>query len=88
VPSILTFTLLGNPTREPVRGKGRIVTHRCQDVHGQTHVQRFPLGSVRGIVYLDALCLHCGTHLVWTEEEDPVPDGSSRPSATKAVETA
>lgn len=74
MPTILVFTPMGNPSRQKVRGRGRIVTHKCQDVHQQNHVQRFPLGSVRGIVYLDALCLNCGAHLVWTEE-DPSPEG-------------
>jgi hypothetical protein len=38
-------------------------------VNGDRHQQRLPLGSVRGIMYLDALCLHCGTHFVWVEDE-------------------
>ncbi|GBD27988.1 hypothetical protein HRbin30_03346 [bacterium HR30] len=74
MPIIVTYTPLGAPKRERVKGSGRIVTHRCQDVHGVTHRQRFPLGSVRGVTYLDALCLHCGAHLVWVDEPDPQPN--------------
>jgi len=69
VPAIVTFTPLQAPTRSPVNGRGRLLPHACQDVGGQRHQQRLPLGSVRGILYLDALCLHCGTHFVWVEDE-------------------
>jgi hypothetical protein len=69
VPTIVTFTPLQPPTRTPVRGRGRLFSHRCEDVTGHKHQQRLPLGSVRGIMYLDALCLHCGAHFVWVEEE-------------------
>jgi len=69
VPTIVTFTPLQPPTRVPVKGRGRLFPHRCEDGAGRKHQQRLPLGSVRGIVYLDALCLHCGAHFVWTDDE-------------------
>jgi len=69
VATIVTFTPLQPPTRISVKGHGRLLPHRCEDVNGQRHLQRLPLGSVRGIMYLDALCLHCGTHFVWVEDE-------------------
>ncbi|MCX8073635.1 MAG: hypothetical protein N3C12_14490 [Candidatus Binatia bacterium] len=68
MPVIITYKPLDDPKREPVKGAGRLVTHRCHDVHGTLHTQRFPLGSVGGVTYLDALCLLCGAHLVWVEE--------------------
>ena len=67
--TIITFTPLQPPLRTPVHGRGRLLPHRCQDVAGHRHQQRLPLGSVRGIMYLDALCLHCGAHLVWVEDD-------------------
>jgi hypothetical protein len=69
VATIITFTPLQPPVRTPVRGRGRLLPHRCQDVSGHRHQQRLPLGSVRGIMYLDALCLHCGAHFVWVEDD-------------------
>jgi len=66
---IVTFTPLQPPTRIPVSGRGRLFAHRCEDSSGHRHQQRLPLGSVRGIVYLDALCLHCGAHFVWTDDD-------------------
>jgi hypothetical protein len=69
VPTILTFTPLQPPTRTSVPGQGRLVLHRCEDVAGHHHQQRLPLGSIRGITYLDALCLYCGAHLVWVDDE-------------------
>jgi hypothetical protein len=73
VPIIITFTPLQAPTRTPVEGHGRLLAHRCDDVTGQQHQQRLPLGSVRGVMYLDALCLHCGAHFVWVEDEASEP---------------
>lgn len=70
---IITYTPLQPPSSETVRGSGKACSHQCTDVTGQKHVQRLPLGSVRGVTYLDALCLHCGTHLVWVED----PGGKS-----------
>ena len=69
MPTIITFTPLQAPTRTPVKGNGRVLAHRCEDVGGQHHQQRLPLGSVRGVLYLDALCLHCGAHFVWVEDD-------------------
>jgi hypothetical protein len=74
VPIIVTFTPLQPPTRAPVKGRGRLFAHRCEDTSGRKHQQRLPLGSVRGIVYLDALCLHCGAHFVWTEDDTPMSE--------------
>lgn len=71
MPTIITFTPLQAPGRTLVKGRGRLLAHRCEDVVGQRHQQRLPLGSVRGVLYLDALCLHCGTHFVWVEDETP-----------------
>lgn len=71
--TIITFTPLQAPARTPVRGQGRLLSHRCEDVTGRRHQQRLPLGSVRGISYLDALCLHCGAHLVWVDDETLEP---------------
>ena len=71
MPTIVTFTPLQSPQRKSVSGTGAIAVHECRDASGQSHRQRLPLGSVRGIFYLDALCLHCGAHLVWVEEESP-----------------
>jgi hypothetical protein len=78
VPIIVTFTPLQSPTRTPVRGRGRLLAHRCEDVSGHKHRQRLPLGSVRGIMCLDALCLHCGAHFVWVEDEASELVDSSR----------
>jgi hypothetical protein len=69
VATIVTYTPLQPPTRTRVKGEGRLLPHRCEDVLKRRHQQRLSLGSVRGIMYLDALCLHCGTHFVWVEDE-------------------
>lgn len=69
MPTIVTYPLLRPPTSTPVRAAGKLCPHRCSDVTGEQHSQRFPLGSVRGVLYLDALCLHCGTHFVWVGDE-------------------
>jgi len=71
VPTIVTFTPLQPPTRTSVRSSGRLLSHRCEDVGGHKHSQRLPLGSVRGVMYLDALCLYCGAHFVWVDDEPP-----------------
>jgi hypothetical protein len=72
VATIVTFTPLQPPTRTRVKGEGRLLPHRCEDVLKHRHQQRLPLGSVHGIMYLDALCLHCGAHFVWVGDE-PAP---------------
>ncbi len=69
MPRIITYTPLQPPTPTVTTGKGHLVAHRCEDVTGHWHQQRLPLGSIRGIMYLDALCLHCGAHLVWVDDE-------------------
>lgn len=69
MPTIITHTPLQLPDRRRVSGVGRVLAHHCEDTTGHHHQQRLPLGSVRGVVYLDALCLHCGTHFVWTDED-------------------
>lgn len=71
VPIVLTFTPLRPPKRTVVRGGGRVIVHECHDANGHSHRQRFSLGSVGGIFYLDALCLHCGAHFVWVEDDEP-----------------
>jgi hypothetical protein len=73
MPTIVTFTPLQTPQRAVVSGKGRSMLHDCRDGNGQKHRQRLALGSVRGVFYLDALCLHCGAHFVWVEDEPTVP---------------
>jgi len=55
----------------PVSGSGKSVDHKCEDAAGNPHRQALPLGSVNGVFHLDALCLHCGAHLVWVDEDDP-----------------
>lgn len=63
-----------------MQAKGRLLPHVCEDVNGRKHRQRLPLGSVRGISYLDALCLHCGAHMVWVDEDSPsLPDYGYEP---------
>lgn len=71
MPTIVTFTPLQPPAQTAVAGRGRLFLHRCEDAFRHRHEQRLPLGSVRGIMYLDALCLHCGAHFVWAEEAAP-----------------
>ncbi len=74
--TIMTFTPLRPPVRTRVNGAGRLLSHACEDGSGGRHRQRLPLGSVRGAVYLDALCLHCGAHFVWVDdpiEQRPAP---------------
>jgi hypothetical protein len=71
VATIITFTPLQPPRRTLVRTNGRLLLHVCEDVNGRKHRQRLPLGSVRGVAYLDALCLHCGAHMVWVDEDRP-----------------
>lgn len=73
MPTIVTFTPLTNPQRMNVRGKGRSLIHDCRDANDKKYRQRLPLGSVRGIFYLDALCLHCGAHFVWVEDDERSP---------------
>jgi len=68
MPSIVSDARHG-PRRTHVRGRGRSVTHQCSDSKGAEHSQRLPLGSVRGIFYLDAICPHCGAHFMWVEDE-------------------
>ena len=48
-----------------------MMLHECRDSTGDEHRQRLALGSVRGVFYLDAICLHCGAHLIWVEEDAP-----------------
>lgn len=73
MPTILTFTPLQAPKRQRVTGKGRMMHHGCEDATGDRHRQRLPLGSVGGIMYVDALCLHCGAHFVWVGDDTALP---------------
>lgn len=89
MPTIVTFTPLQPPARLAVRTAGRLLTHRCEDVSGHRHSQRLPLGSISGITYLDALCLHCGAHFVWIDDEDddagpPTPPAPDRGRTARA----
>jgi hypothetical protein len=74
VPTVITFSPLQPPQRRAVQGNGSLALHECRDANGQKHRQRLALGSVNGIFYLDALCLHCGAHLVWVDGESPSLD--------------
>ena len=74
MPTIVTFSPLKPPQRTVVPGPGRAMVHECRDAQGGSHRQRLALGSVRGIFYLDAMCLHCGAHFVWVDE-DPTSSG-------------
>lgn len=66
---IITYTPLQSPVWTTVTGNGCILRHACDDETGTTHRQRLALGSVRGVIHLDALCLHCGAHFLWVEED-------------------
>jgi hypothetical protein len=46
--------------------------HECEDSTGRKRRQFFMLGSIKGVFYLDASCFHCGAHLVWVENDEPV----------------
>ena len=80
MPIIITFTPLKPPQRTTVTGRGRSLIHECQDPQGNSHRQRLALGSVRGVFYLDAMCLHCGAHCVWVEDDAPPPAMQSEPA--------
>jgi hypothetical protein len=69
MPRIVVYSPAQPPREELAETPGRTVLHKCRDATGQRHRQRLPLGSVRGVFYLDALCLYCGEHLVWVEDE-------------------
>jgi hypothetical protein len=71
MPTIVTFTPLEPPRRTRVTGPGKMLNHACEDAAGQKHRQRLPLGSVRGIMYVDAVCLNCGAHFIWVEDGEP-----------------
>lgn len=71
--TIVTFTPLQPPTRTQVRRRGCLLSHVCEDVSGRAHQQKLPLGSVRGIIHLDALCAYCNAHFVWVEDRDLAP---------------
>lgn len=70
MPIIVAFSPLRPPERTPVTGRGRSLAHECTDGNGTAHRQRLALGSVRGVFYLDAMCLHCGAHFMWVEDSD------------------
>ena len=74
--TIITYSPLQPPTLSAVTATGESVAHECQDSTGKRHRQHFPLGSMKGVFYLDALCGHCGAHLVWTEDEEAPSEGS------------
>lgn len=79
MPLIITFTPLQGPVRTLVRRQGCVLSHVCEDISGAGHRQKLPLGSVRGVTHLDALCAHCGAHFVWVEEVDDHPESPARP---------
>lgn len=84
MPTIVTFTPLKTPQRTVVSGKGRALIHDCRDANGKAYRQRLALGSVRGIFYLDALCLHCGAHFVWVEDDEPVAPEDEKDAAKRS----
>jgi hypothetical protein len=84
MPTIVTFTPLQPPERTPVKGRGRSMLHVCRDGNGQKHRQRLAIGSVRGIFYLDALCLHCGAHFMWVEDDPKTPDEEEEEQVLRA----
>lgn len=81
MPTIVIFTPLQPPQRTAVAGLGRSIIHECRDAEGNAHRQRLALGSVRGIFYLDAICLHCGAHFVWVDDDQPAGAQSSPAAA-------
>ena len=70
MPTIITYSPLHPPVSTRTEGRGKSVVHECRDSSGHNHRTTFSLGSVRGIFYLDALCPHCGAHLVWVDDEE------------------
>lgn len=72
--TIVKFTPLASPERTRVEQRGRSFLHECADASGKSHRQRLPLGSVRGIFYLDAICLHCGAHYLWVDDDNLAED--------------
>jgi len=85
VPLIITFTPMQGPVRTLFRGPGCVLSHSCEDASGASHRQKLPLGSVRGVTHLDALCAHCGAHFVWVEEVDDRPDPATQPDPDEAT---
>ena len=83
MPTIVTFTPLKPPQRTTVSERGRFLLHECQDGHGHSHRQRLALGSVRGVFYLDAMCLHCGAHFVWVDDETPTGSETAAGSSAR-----
>lgn len=70
-PTIITLPPAEPAQRATAKGVGSMVVHECSDANGVQHRQRLALGSVRGVFYLDAICTHCGAHLIWVEEDAP-----------------
>jgi Rieske Fe-S protein len=73
MPTIVKFSPVDPPEKTPVKANGRSLPHECTDASGKTHRQRLALGSVRGIFYLDAICLHCGAHFIWDDDDHDEP---------------
>lgn len=82
MPTVVTFTPLRAPEHLEVDGHGRMFNHSCEDAAGLRHRQRLPLGSVRGIMYVDALCLHCGAHFIWIDSDEPSAQAPLLPAET------
>jgi hypothetical protein len=68
MPTIINVDARHGAERIEVRGKGHSIPHQCRDAKGATHRQRLPLGSVRGVFYLDAICPYCGVHYLWVAD--------------------
>lgn len=76
MPTIVKSAPGDSSEKLPVKGTGRSLLHECADANGKSHRQRLPLGSVRGIFYLDAICLHCGAHFIWDDDVDSGEDSA------------
>jgi len=68
MPTIVNADPRQSADRIDVRGRGHSIPHQCRDKKGVVHRQRLPLGSVRGVFYLDAICPHCGAHYLWVAD--------------------
>jgi len=72
--TIITFAPPQAPVRTPVRRRGYHLAHQCEDASGKVHRQKLPLGSIRGVTHLDAMCIHCGAHFMWVEDHHLPPE--------------
>ncbi len=71
MPTIITLPPAQPAQRANAKGTGSRFLHECRDRNGVEHRHRIALGSVRGVFYLDAICQHCGAHMIWVEDDAP-----------------